>query len=588
MGTTRFFSLALAVLMLGGCSKVSEFNEEQPVATGDTGFVRVAINLPRTSGTRAVNDNFDDGLPAEYAVNDAYLLVFGGNTENDATYSASYKLTTSFGTVTPDNDNITSKSEVVQAIKKPSGANVYALVVLNNNGILRVADASSGSALIPGTTKLTDLQEKLVKDVGAFIKSSDKASFTMTNAPIASMSGSNFSLDNQQVTTLVKLNLYSTEEEAKAKAASEIYVERVVAKVTVSSSKFSLKDGKYVATIDNEGNYKNDEVSLDAWYLNVTNKSTKFVRDVSDWGSWKTYPNSSSTVTDNRFFGTTSGPYRVYWAIDNNYDDNDWTTQDQAALNNEFYIYNDETPNTAHTMGNVGENVLGTGQSPAYCLENTFVTSHMNKKETTAIVFKMTYTLSGEAAAKTFYVLGMPQEANETCVKEGLADAVNAKLVDLNVELKSDIDNLDAGYYDSVADMKSLFVKTGGTELSDEEAVKILTAVNMVRVYKDGISYYGARIQHFGDYYTPLSGRGVADASEYDPQKHLGRYGVVRNNWYVVNIADITGPGRPTSPDPSDPEDPEKDDPDDPFEDLWIKCNINILSWAKRVQDVDL
>lgn len=599
MKTTRFYSLALAALMLGACSDVTELNENQTVATGETGFVKIAINLPTTSGqsTRAnhANDQFDDGLEDEYAVNDAYLLVFGGNSESDAVYSGSYKLTTNFQNNDPADDNITSKSEVVQAIKKPTGTNTYALVVLNNNGILKVAGASSGETLTPGTTKLAGLQTKLEKSVSAFIKDEDnKASFTMTNAPIATKSGSgSTTITGQDVSTLVELTLHVTEADAESGTADEIYVERVVAKVTVTNTNgiFVESSGKYTTTIDNDGSYKSDQVTLDAWYLNVTNKSTNFVRDVEDetipdWENWAVYANSGTNTSDNRFFGY-NAPYRVYWAIDHNYN-KDWgdvsSGEEERNLNADFYIYEEGAGN--QTMGSEGADVFEQTK-PAYCLENTFATANMNQKETTAVVLKATYVLSGESAAQTFYVLGLPQEAGETYKKDGLAAAVNAKLTSLTVELKTDIDNLAAGYYDDEADMKSLFKKASG-DLSTEEAKQVLEALNCVRVYKNGVSYYGVRIQHFGDTYTKLEGTGVSSASEYNSQQHLGRYGVVRNNWYVINIADITGPGRPTSPDPTDPDDPDNPDPDDPVDNMWIKCNINILSWAKRTQDVSL
>ena len=60
----------------------------------------------------------------------------------------------------------------------------------------------------------------------------------------------------------------------------------------------------------------------------------------------------------------------------------------------------------------------------------------------------------------------------------------------------------------------------------------------------------------------------------------LGRYGVVRNNWYVltINKAD-KGPGEPIVPvTPSNPDDEQQ---------YYIDAKIHILSWAKRYQGVD-
>ena len=66
----------------------------------------------------------------------------------------------------------------------------------------------------------------------------------------------------------------------------------------------------------------------------------------------------------------------------------------------------------------------------------------------------------------------------------------------------------------------------------------------------------------------------------YTDAKHLGRYGVVRNNWYEINITRISGPGLPEIEDP----DPDPDDGTEGF----VKCAINVLSWARRTQNVEL
>ncbi|MBR2035692.1 MAG: Mfa1 fimbrilin C-terminal domain-containing protein, partial [Prevotella sp.] len=98
------------------------------------------------------------------------------------------------------------------------------------------------------------------------------------------------------------------------------------------------------------------------------------------------------------------------------------------------------------------------------------------------------------------------------------------------------------------------------------------------------ICYYEARIKHFGDTSTPWSkGETVNDGA----QKHEGRYGVVRNNWYELNVTGISAIGSAEIPtdEPTDPTNP--DNPDDE-QDQYIAFQINILSWAKRTQDVEL
>lgn len=578
-----------AGLTFAGCTDDIDDATGSGVASGDKGYVKIAINLPTTSGqsTRSANDNFDDGSANEYAVNDAYLLLFGGPSEEQAQLGSWYNINTSFSGVGTTTDNITTQSEVVKQIVKPAGENTYALVVLNNNGNLTFTGtiegiSGAGNTVTIGSksvSTLGSLQSALAKEVTAFIGANSN-SFTMTNAPIATLSGSNDDLSNQLVSTLVKLDVFDNQEKAEQDMdPDQIYVERVVAKVTVSSKigLFTIDDDKYFATLtDAAGQYTGDKVFLEGWYLNVTNKSTKFVRDVKDWSEWKDIDNSSN-VSENRFFGTNS-PFRVYWAIDGNYDN---LTDDQTALQNAFNIGD-------------GNNGLITGadvfSTPAYCLENTMDYDHMMQRETTGIVFKMTYLFDADRGRETFYILGDPATAEPKSGEE-LVESVNTALGSASqtftVALK---DNPEGGYYSTVGDMQRLFKKNDGGELLENEALSLIAALSdqTIRVYENGATYYYAsRIQHFGDYYCKIPNGYVDDVSEYG-EEHLGRYGVVRNNWYEIVINSISGPGRPTPPDPTDPEDPDNPDTDDPKDDAFINCRINILSWAKRQQEVEL
>lgn len=114
-------------------------------------------------------------------------------------------------------------------------------------------------------------------------------------------------------------------------------------------------------------------------------------------------------------------------------------------------------------------------------------------------------------------------------------------------------------------------------------------SVAQINYYKEGKTYYWTRpIKHFGDYYTPIyNGDTKVDyydnANDYTNENHLGRYGVVRNNWYEICITSVSGPGYPEIPEiPTEPENP------DDGGDGYVKAEINILSWAKRQQDVEL
>ena len=584
-----FLSMLASIgLILAGCSDDLGDGLGNEVQSGDKGYVKIAINLPTTSGqvTRSQNDQFDDGALDEYKVNngDVYLLLFGGSSEELAQLGSWYKIQTTFSNTEVDtDDNITTQSEVVQQIVKPTGDNTYALVVLNNNGNLSFSgdldgfnSGDAGNTVTIGdasVSTLASLQSALAKEVTAFIGAGSD-SFTMTNAPIASLSGSNDDLSGQSVSTLVKLEVFDNEDYANAADPDEIYVERVVAKVTVgyTSSLFTEDtNSKYYATLtDAAGQYSGDKVYLEGWYLNVTNKSTKFVRDVSNWSDWKNLENSSS-VDENRFFGTNS-PFRVYWAIDGNYDN----LSGDDGFRNAFNIGNGNDGLIS------GANVFST---PAYCLENTMDYDHMMQKETTGIVFKMTYLMDGKDA-QTLFLIGDPK-TSETLDGDGFLEEIENLSLEFGVNLVAEP---KGGYYSTASDMQKLFVDAQSSSLTTAHAEAIVEALagQQIRVYENGSTYYYAsRIQHFGDYYCEIPNGYVEDVSGYG-EEHLGRYGVVRNNWYEIVINSISGPGRPTPPDPTDPTDPDNPDPDDPKDDAFINCHINILSWAKRTQNVDL
>ena len=107
----------------------------------------------------------------------------------------------------------------------------------------------------------------------------------------------------------------------------------------------------------------------------------------------------------------------------------------------------------------------------------------------------------------------------------------------------------------------------------------IIAAVNAgkkVSYYKGGVAYYPVMIRHFDNYQTPW------DNVEYNNNgnEYLGRYGVLRNNWYNNDVTAIKTIGSVDVPDVYGT-------PDDPME-SWISVEINVLSWAKRTQNVDL
>lgn len=68
----------------------------------------------------------------------------------------------------------------------------------------------------------------------------------------------------------------------------------------------------------------------------------------------------------------------------------------------------------------------------------------------------------------------------------------------------------------------------------------------------------------------------------------LGKYGVVRNNWYTLTINSVKQPGTPWIPDNTDPTDPENPGGDDDDAEAYLSVSITINPWTTWSQGVDL
>ena len=111
---------------------------------------------------------------------------------------------------------------------------------------------------------------------------------------------------------------------------------------------------------------------------------------------------------------------------------------------------------------------------------------------------------------------------------------------------------------------------------------KIINVLGNITVYKKGLCYYVVRIKHFGETYTPWTAGDNYVGSDLtnEDAKYLGRYGVLRNNSYQLELNSVTAPGTPTIPTATPSSDDEQN--------TYIQANVKIMDWAVRKQSVDL
>lgn len=232
---------------------------------------------------------------------------------------------------------------------------------------------------------------------------------------------------------------------------------------------------------------------------------------------------------------------------------------------------------------------------PLYCLENTFNVANMLQEQTTRVVFKGTYTPKSITtdANGTFYKIGKNVALwNSDDLKKHIVAAVTKVVADASAAGASTTITLNgsgndlttAGNRMLTASNITVTKATGDVVALKPEDVKAindklgLSEGYGISTYEKGESYYIARIKHFGDALTPWNS---GDAYNGDNLKYLGRYGMLRNNWYELNVQSVSGPGYPDVPDVK------PNTPDDEI-DKYIKVSVKILSWAKRSQDVNL
>ena len=575
MKKISFFALALAAGLMMGCSD-EVGNDVNPGGTGSAtvgeGFMSVAINLPSTTGgSRASVSGFDDGLEGEYAVKNGKLFIFGGATEAEATLQAIYTLDVS-DPWTDVSGQITTTKTIAVSTTDMTGPNFYALVVLNDN--------SQNLGLTVGTSKISNLEAKTLAPASeATLRTNG---FMMVNSPLSQVPGG---VSKPTSVTLLKYpsfdktKIKSNAQDALLDPAATIYVERVHAKVTLSKAQSMTSPSTALGTMDILG-----------WALDNTNKSTYLMRNVKAGDAWWAY---KSTKTGNpapeyRFIEddpVADGLYRTYWCTDPNYN------AAYAASN-------------FNSITSVTDNIKEGKSDPQYCLENTFDTDHQTEQNTTAVIVKAQFN-----GGKDFYVAN--SNINTIYDEDGAKGIVKAELLNYLETIKKDwitngtIDGDDIATVTLSTDTKKKVSATAitlgtldGVTFADQKTKEdlekelndYLTTLNSslnVYLYENGVAYYRLLIKHFGDTDTPWaeadkvgtdSYPGVAGGATGENQ-WLGRYGMVRNNWYDLTVTGARELGSPTIPEVTNTYDDDVNN---------LAVTINILSWAKRTQNVEL
>lgn len=646
----------LAAGMLAACSSDDSLSENQVnqyhMVEGQPAFLNIGIAMPSDPQTRA-NDDFDDGVAAEYSVKNGKLVLFKGETEATAKLFWSGDIPTLTWTADGSDQITTTSAKYVQEITSPNLSateKLYAYVILNYK---QDGDVCPGIAFTAGTEFAT-FSKLVAKAIGIQTEAkgygaedTDKG-FVMTSVPVSSTAGSaTYAGEVTALTPIEATAVYETYDAANTATNSAcIYVERAAAKVDVTFNSITDPAGTGAT------------VTLDGWCLGNTNNNASGyynVRQVDPtWGALTNKVNgsyrfiSASKIVPTLPGGLHKDGYRTYFGEDvNYYKGNVVGSTFESGLVNKKVLPGDHT--------------LASGDC-TYTYENTFDENSQIFANTTYVSFKT--VING---GTTFYTIEGAENTvlNQTNVKNQLAtlidndihaaiETIRLKIIDaINADLALTTPTIGAGVTEVTFKLKHNVtfgtrntadgsmpytdklglaeVKVDGADATTAQLAainaliyestttiadkldEVLTGYTAKTVYEytNGVTYYTTRIAHFGEAETPWTtgpeslndyakiyptdGQSVNETPSIDygssrKAAWLGRWGVVRNNWYQLTVTNITGIGdaEPLDYSGTGTGKPGGTPDDNPEPKYYVSAHIHILPWVKRAQDVIL
>ena len=518
------FSFLMAALLVAmtGCQKEPQVTENGSDAQ-TVGYVSLKISLPSTVGTKAVTEEFDEGSKNEYNVKDATVIFY----DKDGKYV--YHKSVDAKPWKENNNNQINVTGKTEAIKIESNANIVkkALVLINSANFFTDDDFKKN---------FNALAKASVVDKPYALRGLNSDEFFMSNAPFYTADG--------KFENLVDVTVANDAEAALANPAT-IKVERAAAKVRLTAVYGGNADSWML-----EG-AETFEARLKGWNLSMTNYDFYVVRNGYDKSNI-TWFDAQGNPINAGLLGS-----RINFAVDPNYNEQYATTpsdfkviqEDELMLENEAYIY---------------------------CTENTSAIESMRENQTTTAIIKV------------YMVPTRLRGDNKSWFRVGLGKTVMTldELAEM-IETKLDEGNMRHPKYPTDELKAKLSEKAGKVEINEldcERGISLEELIGEVECYKDGMCYYSVKIRHFNDEelgYDEVDTflKSYAANSGY-VAKDLGRYGVVRNNYYEITISGVSAPGSPTLPTPDDV-------PNDELE-QYVSCSIDVLAWSKRQQSVVL
>lgn len=571
MKIPKLFPFACVALMMTACASDKDEMGGGTKPGSDPQYLAVNIvNVGATPATRATD--YENGTAEESEIKKVRFYFFNSDgspylIKNPGIEGVTGGDPKNWLEASPNDDTSTSGT--------PSNIEKITQTVLVINGIQSAAPAAIVAVVNPGTVDAAKIQSGETMRLSELRYSTVGSKFYEKNATTGAvsdfvMSNSVYVNAGEDVCASLVAGHVTTSEKTAREKPVDLYVERVVAKVTADVDKTAFKlgngtdwDAKKYGTITPVGQSGDYDVYavIDGWGLANENGKAEVEKQVK-----KTWTDGNLGFSP----WTTSDYHRCFWETSVAFDP---VAGGNQPVNPKF------------------NQLKAQMQDVLYTLPNTPDSKVTNLKDNDLTKFAVAATLRYKDADNNWHnaeicryngvsILGIDNLKRQVALTFSQyytsTDATNyTQLSKDDINFKEPNGTMQQyrvtpTLADDPAGTKKYYTKTTtGTTPTFTEVDKatVLGAIeaDKAEIRKDGRAYY----------YVPIKHLGGTDAN--------AKYGIVRNHFYKITLSGITGFGTPVY-------DPEKVvDPIVPtYEDTYLAARVQVLQWRVVNQNASL
>ena len=561
-------SILVSLLALGAMASCSTNElEGEDTRTGadiDAAYMSLRVTLPtenartRATGTSEEKDPVDN----EGEVNSLFVVTF--DTDEKLVHHSKMKPVVE---LTSDDMQATAKGQGTKSAILVSAKTKYLLVVVNPGALLeaRLKALTAGTLfddfnVAVAQTLEAESRKTLVAEIVDAVDG-----FTMINSGFITSGAWEKGCLLDVTDNVIKVDGVKIKDESVAKGEAEkdenratLKIERLSAKVEVNVKDPGLEVLPTGATFRFEG-----------WVLDYYNSTF--------------FPFAEKNTTKSSH---TSGFYsNNFYTTDPNY----------SNPNHSAGIYKNLLKDRAPQVVWNGELSTNPGAEKGfeYCIENTMAKEDQKFGAATRVVIKAKYAPENYDLDEDWFSFGGITYKDLAELKQAYADAAAAivtKISDLKIANPTWTDTQAEDAAKAALPVEVLFVEvcdnflgivkttlgaagSGITAFADlnqtehldkiSDGGEIVKTSRCIKWYQKALNYYYYEIRH--------------DNTD-DEYMYLGKYGVVRNNWYSLKLNKVNGAGTTWYPN----EGPDEPDPEDPIDEMlgFLAFDIEIAPWV--------